>query len=55
MHDGIQNDGAHIYFFVIIEVQGPSFLWYNYEYDSTHTFFLLLLKFKDSHFDPEEN
>lgn len=26
-------------------------IWYNYENDRAHFFFLLLLKFKDSHFD----
>ena len=38
-HDRITRTAMLIYFFVIIEVQGQSFWWYNYGYDSTHTFF----------------
>ena len=38
-HDRITRTTMLIYFFVIIEVQGQSFWWYNYGYDSTHTFF----------------
>ena len=38
-HDRITRTTKLIYFFVIIEVQGQSFWWYNYGYDSTHTFF----------------